>query len=162
MTECYIVSCELFRVYKKFSISNRCNKPFKTPEEARGYMHSLVDIMDLRNIYDAVYVDTVNEDKIVIYVDDDVDIHDIYMIATVNKCYTPDNKYFVYRSHFIEQDSDGWIIGVLDQGPVTITDSIDHALDIIDYIIIVRDNVARITGEFMMNTPPLNNKNMVS
>lgn len=162
MTECYIVSCELFRVYKKFSISNRCNKPFKTPEEARGYMHSLVDIMDLRNIYDAVYVDTINEDKIVVYVDDDADIRATYMIATVNKCYTPDNKYFVYRSHFIEQDSNGYIIGLLDQGPVTITDSIDHALDIIDYIIIVRDNVARTTGEFMMNTPPLNNKNMVS
>lgn len=162
MTECYIVSCELFRVYKKFSISNRCNKPFKTPEEARGYMHSLVDIMNLRDIYDAVYIDIVNEDKVVVYVDDDVDIHATYMIATVNKCYTPDNKYFVYRSHFIEQDSDGWIIGLLDEGPVTVTDSIDHALDIIDYIIIIRDNVTRITGEFMMNTPPLNNRNMVS
>lgn len=162
MTEFYIVSCEMFRVYKRFSISNRCNKPFKTPEEARGYMHSLIDIMDLKNIYDAVCVETVTEDRMVVYVDDGTDAHVIYMIATVNKCYTPDNKYFVYRSHFVEQDPDGFIIGLLDEGPVTMTDSIDHALDIIDYIMIIRDNVARITGEFMMNTPPLNKRNMVS
>ena len=162
MTEVYIVSCEMFRVYKGFSICNRCNKPFKTPEEARGYMHSLVDVMDLKNIYDAVYVDTVSEDKMVVYVDDGTDLHVIHMIVTVNRCYTPDNKYFVYRSHFIEETPDGVIIGLLDEGPVTMTDSLDHALDIIDYIVVIRDNVSRTTGEFMMNTPPLNNRNMVS
>lgn len=162
MKEFYIVSCEMFRVYKRFSISNRCNKPFETPEAARGYMHSLVDIMDLKNIYDNVCVDTVEENRIVVYVDDDGDKHAIYMIASVNKCYTPDDKYFVYRHHFIEQDPHGWIIGLLDEGPVTMTDSIDHALDIIDYILVIRDNVARTTGEFMMTTPPLNKKNMVS
>lgn len=154
----YIVSVELFRVYKRFSISNRCNKPYQTPEDARNYMHSLVDILDLKNIYDAVYVDVYSENKIVVYVDDGIDKHTMYMIVTVNKCESSDNKKFKYRQHVIEMTPEGWIISMDDAGPVTLMESLDSALDFIDCILVTRDNVIRVTGDFMMNTPVANGK----
>ena len=154
----YIVSIELFRVYKRFSISNRCNKRYTTAEEARNYMHSLVDILDIKNIYDAVYINVYNEDKVVVHVDDGADKHTLYMIATVNKCESSDNKKYTYRQHIIEILPEGWLISVDEIGPITLMESLDTVLDFIDCVLVTRDNVIRTAGDFMMNTPTVNGK----
>lgn len=157
----YIVSIELFRVYKLFSISCRCSIHFATPEEARKYAYNFCD--GLKPVTDNISIETANENRIIVHTDDGNEKNVLNTIITINQCESISNNgtAFMYRNHMIEMTDKGWIIS-LEDGPVMGLETLDACLDFIDYTMVTRDNVIRIRGEHMMTTPAFNKGKPIS
>ena len=158
----YIVSMEMFRAYKLFSISCRDNTRFKTPEEARSFAYNLCD--QIKPMHENIYIETVNEDRSVLYVDEANDKLALHTILTINICEyisTDTIPIFMYRGHMIELLDDSWCISV-DEDPIIGFGTLDECLDFIDYSMVTRNNVIRVQGECMTNTPLINNRKPVS
>jgi hypothetical protein len=157
----YIASMEMFRVYKLFSISCRCNVRYTTPEEARNFAYNLCD--EIRSMYKNVYVETVNENKIIVYIDDGNEKHAIHTIFTINTCESISNNgsAFMYRGHKVEILDESWVVS-LEDGPIMGFETLDSCLDFIDYSMVTRDNIIRVRGDHMMGTPSFNKGKPVS
>lgn len=157
----YITSMELFRIYKLFSVSCRNNTRFTTPEEARNFAYNFCD--RLKTEYDDVFIETLNENRIMVYVDEGSEKHVLHTIFTINMCesVSDNGSAFMYRGHMIEILDEAWVVS-LEDGPIMGFESLDSCLDFIDYSMVTRDNVIRVTGDFMMGTMPLNNGKPVS
>lgn len=158
----HIVSMEIFRVYKLFSMSCRNNVHYTDIKDARNYIYNFCD--SLKTVYEKIYVETVDENKIILYVDEDNEEHVLHTIFTVNTCKSVSNDGYIYtyRDHVISIEDDSWLISGKEVGPIIGMETLDLCLDFIDYTMVTRDNVIRIQGNYMMRTSPFNKGNPVS
>lgn len=157
----YIVSMELFRIYKLFSISCRNNTRFATPEEARNFVYNFCDKFE--SMYKNVCIETVNENKIVVYVDEGDENSVLHTIFTINTCksISDNGSAFMYRGHMVEILDEAWVVS-LEDGPVMGFETLDICLDFIDYTMVTRDNVIRVGCDHMVHTTPINKGKPIS